>query len=262
MFLFKVPAGSSCAAGSGGGSGGTAGGASARAQVRAAAVSSKDGTPLPLPCPCVASRWLPAVVRHRSPTPTHPPALQTILHTGDLRWHPGMAAHPALARQQIDVLMLDTTYRQPRWRFPPQGEAVAAMAAAMAREAAAEPGVWVGGWVGGRGCIGSLGIWPAAAATLSAAAAAATAGCCCSVVPHTTWCSQACTAAPLYRPTLPRLYRSHPVCDWLVPHRQGASLPGGCPPAGVARALHPRQEQAAAPAGPAARVAGAADGGA
>jgi hypothetical protein len=54
-----------------------------------------------------------------------------------------MAAHPALAGQQIDILMLDTTYCQPRWRFPPQGEAVAAMAAAMAREAAAEPGGWV-----------------------------------------------------------------------------------------------------------------------
>lgn len=64
----------------------------------------------------------------------------TVLHTGDFRWHAGMARHPSLAGLRIDCLMLDTTYCQPRWRFPPQAEAVAAMVAEMRREAAADPG--------------------------------------------------------------------------------------------------------------------------
>lgn len=122
---------------------------------------------------------------------------QTILHTGDFRWQPSMAEHPALkGRQvggqgpppllaglagrrwqgrpsaggpsslrihlgtgrldsspqpptvlqpQIDCLMLDTTYAAPRWAFPPQADAVAALAATLAREAEAEPGER-GGW--------------------------------------------------------------------------------------------------------------------
>lgn len=44
--------------------------------------------------------------------------------------------------------MLDTTYAAPRWDFPPQPDAVAALAALMAREAAAEPGERAGaGWL-------------------------------------------------------------------------------------------------------------------
>lgn len=35
---------------------------------------------------------------------------QVVLHTGDMRWHDAMAAHPALSGARIDVLMLDTTY--------------------------------------------------------------------------------------------------------------------------------------------------------
>ncbi|KAL4444185.1 hypothetical protein ABPG75_011922 [Micractinium tetrahymenae] len=64
----------------------------------------------------------------------------TVLHTGDFRWQPGMARHPSLAGRRIDCLMLDTTYCQPKWRFPPQAEAVALMVREMRREAAQDPG--------------------------------------------------------------------------------------------------------------------------
>lgn len=64
---------------------------------------------------------------------------QVVLHTGDMRWQPWMAEHPALKAQQVDILMLDTTYCTPRWSFPPQSEAVDAMAQFIAAEAAAEP---------------------------------------------------------------------------------------------------------------------------
>jgi DNA cross-link repair 1A protein len=64
---------------------------------------------------------------------------QVILHTGDMRWQPWMAEHPALKGQQVDILILDTTYCTPRWSLPPQSEVVAAMAEHMAAAAAAEP---------------------------------------------------------------------------------------------------------------------------
>jgi DNA cross-link repair 1A protein len=51
--------------------------------------------------------------------PTPLPA-QTILHTGDLRWHPRMANHPALRGTRIDILFLDTTYCLPKFTFPTQ----------------------------------------------------------------------------------------------------------------------------------------------
>lgn len=63
----------------------------------------------------------------------------TILHTGDVRWQAGMAQHAALTGRQVDVLMLDTTYSQRKWTFPPQEEVVELMVQAMAREAAAGP---------------------------------------------------------------------------------------------------------------------------
>lgn len=43
-----------------------------------------------------------------------------ILHCGDMRWQPGMAQHPALVGQPLDVLYLDTTYAAPRHLHPPQ----------------------------------------------------------------------------------------------------------------------------------------------
>ena len=46
--------------------------------------------------------------------------LQLILHTGDLRWHAGMAEHPAIKGQPLDVLYLDTTYCLPKHVHPHQ----------------------------------------------------------------------------------------------------------------------------------------------
>jgi len=46
--------------------------------------------------------------------------LQTILHTGDMRWQDSMAQHPALLKQKIDYLFLDTTYASPKHTHPPQ----------------------------------------------------------------------------------------------------------------------------------------------
>ena len=51
------------------------------------------------------------------PTPTR---LQLVLHTGDFRYHPRMASHPALVGARVDTLILDTTYCAPKWNFPPQ----------------------------------------------------------------------------------------------------------------------------------------------
>ena len=45
---------------------------------------------------------------------------QNILHTGDMRWHPRMGKHPALAKQRVDQLFLDTTYASPKHTFPSQ----------------------------------------------------------------------------------------------------------------------------------------------
>ena len=46
--------------------------------------------------------------------------VQVILHTGDMRWHPRMGKHPALAKQRVDQLFLDTTYASPKHTFPSQ----------------------------------------------------------------------------------------------------------------------------------------------
>ena len=46
--------------------------------------------------------------------------LQTILHTGDMRWQSWMQQHPALASCQVDLLYMDTTYCLPKHTFPSQ----------------------------------------------------------------------------------------------------------------------------------------------
>jgi DNA cross-link repair 1A protein len=55
------------------------------------------------------------------------------LHTGDMRWQPWMARHPALARVlaegRLHTLHLDTTYCDPRYAFPPQDAAIGALVA-------------------------------------------------------------------------------------------------------------------------------------
>jgi DNA cross-link repair 1A protein len=63
-----------------------------------------------------------------------------ILHTGDFRWDGELhGRHPALAEANIHTLMLDTTYCAPKWVFPPQAQAVAAIAELLGAEAAAQP---------------------------------------------------------------------------------------------------------------------------
>eukprot|EP00887_Chlorella_sp_A99_P001128 scaffold14.g1128.t1 len=62
-----------------------------------------------------------------------------VLHTGDFRWRPAMAEHPALKRTRVDFLMLDTTYCAPKWTFPPQDDVVAQLAELMAREVEEHP---------------------------------------------------------------------------------------------------------------------------
>lgn len=66
-------------------------------------------------------------------------AATTILHTGDFRWcAEAHGRHPALLNG-VDVLMLDTTYLNPKWIFPPQSEAVRLMVEAMQNEEKAHP---------------------------------------------------------------------------------------------------------------------------
>ena len=45
---------------------------------------------------------------------------QVFLHTGDMRWHPRLALHPAMQANPVHTLILDTTYCSPKWVFPPQ----------------------------------------------------------------------------------------------------------------------------------------------
>ncbi|GAB4818508.1 hypothetical protein N2152v2_005554 [Parachlorella kessleri] len=64
---------------------------------------------------------------------------QVFLHTGDMRWHPRLALHPALQANPVHTLILDTTYCAPKWVFPPQEEAVGLIVDLMKREVAAHP---------------------------------------------------------------------------------------------------------------------------
>lgn len=47
-------------------------------------------------------------------------AMQNILHTGDMRWQPRLADHPALKACKVDLLYMDTTYSLPKHVFPSQ----------------------------------------------------------------------------------------------------------------------------------------------
>jgi len=43
-----------------------------------------------------------------------------ILHTGDMRWQPRLAEHPALRACKVELLYMDTTYCLPKHVFPSQ----------------------------------------------------------------------------------------------------------------------------------------------
>lgn len=43
-----------------------------------------------------------------------------ILHTGDMRWQPHLAEHPALRACKVELLYMDTTYCLPKHVFPSQ----------------------------------------------------------------------------------------------------------------------------------------------
>ncbi|CAI5490171.1 unnamed protein product, partial [Closterium sp. Naga37s-1] len=64
-----------------------------------------------------------------------PPNGQAVLHTGDFRWHPSMAALPSLAATCIHTLILDTTYCHPKYEFPPQEAALQFVVEAIQAEA-------------------------------------------------------------------------------------------------------------------------------
>ncbi|CAI5463535.1 unnamed protein product [Closterium sp. Yama58-4] len=64
-----------------------------------------------------------------------PPNGQAVLHTGDFRWHPSMAALPCLTATRIHTLILDTTYCHPKYEFPPQEAALQFVVEAIQAEA-------------------------------------------------------------------------------------------------------------------------------
>ena len=73
-------------------------------------------------------------------------AVLQILHTGDFRFHPRMAAYPALQATQIHTLFLDTTYSTPKWCFPDQTNAIELMAGKMRAERQERPGALILSW--------------------------------------------------------------------------------------------------------------------
>lgn len=72
------------------------------------------------------------IFRVPSIQPGAPPTV--ILHTGDFRWCPIKHGQHTGLVDGVDILMLDTTYLQPKWTFPPQAEVVALMADIMRTE--------------------------------------------------------------------------------------------------------------------------------
>ncbi|TVU14706.1 hypothetical protein EJB05_38192 [Eragrostis curvula] len=49
---------------------------------------------------------------------------KTYLHTGDFRASKSMQLHPLLQRGRVNLLYLDTTYCNPKYKFPPQEEVI------------------------------------------------------------------------------------------------------------------------------------------
>ncbi|KAK9843634.1 hypothetical protein WJX81_000325 [Elliptochloris bilobata] len=65
-----------------------------------------------------------------------PPGRPPVLHTGDCRWHSGMAAEAALVAVRGRCnLVLDTTYCAPHYTFPPQPQVVQFVLEAVRAEA-------------------------------------------------------------------------------------------------------------------------------
>ena len=60
------------------------------------------------------------ITSHTDPKHVEPVLLQMILHTGDMRWQPRLAEHPALKACKVDLLYMDTTYCSPKHVFPSQ----------------------------------------------------------------------------------------------------------------------------------------------
>jgi hypothetical protein len=92
-------------------------------------------------------------------TKRRPPLV--VVHTGDMRFNAGKMAGPGtplgtlLAQgRRVDALVLDTTYCAPRWRVPPQRDAIAALARALRSVAGGGGG---GGGNGGGGGSGPPG---------------------------------------------------------------------------------------------------------
>ncbi|DBA71749.1 TPA: hypothetical protein ACH3X2_011021 [Trebouxia sp. C0005] len=63
---------------------------------------------------------------------------QVILHTGDMRWQPHLAQHPALRACKVELLYMDTTYCLPKHEFPSQNSAIASLVKVMREAHAAE----------------------------------------------------------------------------------------------------------------------------
>lgn len=63
---------------------------------------------------------------------------EVILHTGDMRWQPRLADHPALKACKVELLYLDTTYCLPKHVFPSQNNAIASLVKVMREAHAAE----------------------------------------------------------------------------------------------------------------------------
>lgn len=74
-----------------------------------------------LQTPCLRARAaLGLALWYLHPAPDYPVLLQMLLHTGDMRWQPRLADHPALKACKVDVLYMDTTYCSPKHVFPSQ----------------------------------------------------------------------------------------------------------------------------------------------